>query len=96
MHIEIQHVSEPIYKANSPDRTFAKARFVKFMESIGSQMVFSFQGFDEPHYRGFLFFAILTDAQSVRSLSISLRKKPRLIMLGCPHFIELGGASVSG
>jgi putative methyltransferase (TIGR04325 family) len=54
-HIEIQHVREPIYKANSPHRTFAKARFEKFMESIGYQMVFSFQGFDGPHYRGFLF-----------------------------------------
>jgi hypothetical protein len=53
-HIEIQHVREPIYKANSPDRTFARARFGKIMESIGFQMVFSFQGFDGPHYRGFL------------------------------------------
>jgi putative methyltransferase (TIGR04325 family) len=50
-HIEIQHV----YKANYPHRTFAKVRFGKFIESIGYQMVFSFQGFDGPHYRGFLF-----------------------------------------
>jgi putative methyltransferase (TIGR04325 family) len=53
--IEIQHLREPIYKANYPHRTFARARFEKFMESIGYQMVFSFQGFDGPHYRGFLF-----------------------------------------
>jgi hypothetical protein len=37
------------------------------------------------------------DAVVGDSLLLDLfRKKPRLIMSGCPHFIELGGTSVSG
>jgi putative methyltransferase (TIGR04325 family) len=53
--VEIQHVREPIYNANYPHRTFARAGFARFMESIGYEPVISFKGFDGAHYRGFLF-----------------------------------------
>jgi hypothetical protein len=44
----------------------------------------------------FMLARVVAAAVVPRSAAIFFRKNALLIMPGCPHFIELGGTSVSG